>query len=259
MIFVAAGTQDGREITARLLAENYQVLASVVSSYGKILLESHDHLLVNDTPLDLPALKKVLIQHKIRVFVDATHPYAVNVSENAMTACRELQIPFIRYEREESELPDYNRLFLVKNYEEAAEKAAALGQNIFLTTGSRNLAVLKHAIALRDCRLIARVLPETTVIAECLELGFTPRDIVALQGPFSTALNEELYKKYEADVILTKNSGSVGGTDTKLTAAINLGLPVVVVDRPRLSYPQATSSYEAVLAFVRKYMTNEGF
>ncbi len=36
MIFVAAGTQDGREITARLLAANYQVLASVVSSYGKI-------------------------------------------------------------------------------------------------------------------------------------------------------------------------------------------------------------------------------
>ncbi len=90
---------------------------------ARFLLENHDHLLVNDTPLDLPALKKVLIQHKIRVFVDATHPYAVNVSENAMTACRELQIPFIRYERQESELPDYNRLFLVKNYEEAAEKS----------------------------------------------------------------------------------------------------------------------------------------
>jgi len=259
MIFVAAGTQDGREIVARLLAANCRVLASVVSSYGKVLLEKHDNLLVNDTPLDLPALKKMLVQHKIRVFVDATHPYAVNVSEHAMTACRELQIPFIRYERKESELPDYNRLFLVKNYEEAAEKAAALGRNIFLTTGSRNLAVLKHANALRGCRLIARVLPETTVIQECLELGFTPRDIVALQGPFSTALNEELYKKYEADVILTKNSGSVGGTDTKLTAAINLGLPVVLVDRPRLSYPQATSDYEAVLAFVRKYMANEGF
>ena len=115
MIFVAAGTQDGREIVARLLAANCRVLASVVSSYGKILLEKHDNLLVNDTPLDLPALKKMLVQHKIRVFVDATHPYAVNVSEHAMTACRELQIPFIRYERKESELPDYNRLFLVKN------------------------------------------------------------------------------------------------------------------------------------------------
>ena len=81
-------------------------------------------------------------------------------------------------------------------------------------------------------------------------LGLTPKNIIALQGPFSTELNIALYKQYRADVIVTKNSGEIGGTDTKLEAAMALGLPVVMVDRPRIEYDKVVYTFDEVLRFV---------
>ena len=89
MIFVAAGTQDGRELTKLLLDAGHRVTASVVSHYGEQLLKrcGSERLTINDKPLDCEALESYLREHRASCFVDASHPYAVNVSENAMAAC----------------------------------------------------------------------------------------------------------------------------------------------------------------------------
>ncbi|WP_298463239.1 precorrin-6A reductase [uncultured Mitsuokella sp.] len=253
MIFVAAGTQDGRELTKLLLERGHAVTASVVSHYGEQLLAAAggSRLVINDEPLDEEGLVQYLQAHGIRLFVDASHPYAVHVSQNAMSACRRLGIPYIRYERSLTEL-SYEGIVVVHSYEEAAAEAAARGRVIFLTTGSRNLKKFTEAGALADCTLIARVLPTAEVLALCEELGLTPKQVVALQGPFSTELNRELFKKYHADVIVTKNSGTIGGTDTKLAAAAALHLPVIVIDRPVLQYDHLAHTYEDVLSFVEE-------
>ena len=73
-----------------------------------------------------------------------------------------------------------------------------------------------------------------------------------MQGPFSKLMNLEMYKKYEADVVITKNSGSLGGTDTKVEAAMELNLPLIIIDRPKVQYDNVTDNYDDVLAFVRK-------
>ena len=256
MIFVAAGTQDGRELVGQLLQAGHRVIASVVSSYGEQLLLRYgtDQLQVNDVPLDETALRTYLKEHAVRCFIDASHPYAVNVSIYAMAACRQLHIPYIRYERQVSAIA-YAKLFRVQTYEEAANQAALLGKRIFLTTGSRNLACFMQSPAIAGCSLTIRVLPVPEVLAACTELGFTPANIIAMQGPFSAGLNQELFKKYEADVIVTKNSGTLGGTDTKLEAAMQLELPVVMIDRPKLCYTNITYSFAGVFDFIQTKMT----
>lgn len=253
MIFVLAGTQDGREIVRLLLEQGHDVAASVVSSYGGELLAHAcgQRCLINDKPLDEAALKDYLQEHDIRLLVDASHPYAANVSRNAIAVCQALSIPYIRYERDLSKL-DYDRITVVHSYEEAAQAAAALGKKIFLTTGSRNLDKFVHSPDLRDCELTARVLPTAEVIGLCESLGLDAGHIVALQGPFSQELNRELFRKYGAEVIITKNSGTIGGTDTKFAAAAELNLPIVLIDRPKLNYPCITHDYAEVLAFVRQ-------
>ncbi|WP_313990483.1 precorrin-6A reductase [uncultured Selenomonas sp.] len=253
MIFTAAGTQDGREIVRRLCAAGHDVAASVVSSYGEQLLAAQKgsigRLIINDTPLDEDGLRIFFKEHGIHVFVDATHPYAVNVSRNAMTACAAAGIPYIRYERDMTDL-SYEKVHLVHSYEEAAEVSARLGSRVFLTTGSRNLERFVKAAPLSACTLIARVLPTADVIALCEELGLTPAQIIAMQGPFSREMNRAMYEKYGAEVIVTKNSGTIGGTDEKFRAAEDLGLPVVVIDRPVLSYPNLAHTFEEVEQFV---------
>ena len=255
MIFVIAGTEDGRELAGFLLNNGFEVTASVVSSYGKILLERYEGIKINDKKLDEDELVELLLTGDIEVLVDASHPYAVNVSQNAMAACHKANIPYIRYERESVPLT-YDNIFHVATYEEAAVKASELGKNIFLTTGSRNLKTFVESPALKDCNLIARILPTAEVLTECERLGFTPKNIVAMQGPFSTELNVELFKHYQADVIVSKDSGQIGGVDTKLTAAEILNLPVVLIDRPAIHYDNVVSNFDAVVAFYKTLTKN---
>ncbi|WP_425060746.1 Cobalt-precorrin-6A reductase [Sporomusa carbonis] len=249
MILVLAGTLDGRELAMRLAASGYDVLVSVVSDYGRSLADAPG-ITVHTGQLDLNGLRELITSRSIKAVVDASHPYAVNVSLNAMAACAASCAKYIRYERDEVITPAYDRLYRAGDAAEAAKLAAGLGKVIFLTTGSRTLKIFKTEPLLTGCRLIARVLPQPDVLAECIALGFSPGDIVAVKGPFSHQLNVALFTEYAAEVIVTKNSGTVGGADTKISAAVELGLPLVVIGRPDVEYRNLCRTQEAVLALL---------
>lgn len=251
MILVLAGTQDGRELAARLANSGYPLILSVVSEYGK-QIACQERMRVIAGGLDRRAMERLIRDEAVKLIIDASHPYAAAVSQNAMQAAAQTKILYLRYERPEVALPDYEKLWLADNPAEAARKAASLGRIIFLTTGSRTLAVYKQEAALQECRLIARVLPDSEVIAECVRLGFAPRDIVAMQGPFSVELNKELFRSFGTEVVISKNSGEIGGTDTKLAAAIELGIHLVMIGRPPVSYTRKVDSQAAVLRYLEE-------
>jgi len=251
VILVLAGTKDGRDIIELIASAGYKVMASVFSDYGRELIQVPG-VDIHTGPLDADGFAHLIGAYTIDLVVDASHPYAVNVSHNAIMACQAKEIPYLRYERPTAPMPVYEGLHLVHGYQEAAQVAASLGNIIFLTTGSRHLHIFKAASCMQDHRLIARILPEPSVLTEALQLGFPPSDIVALQGPFSHQLNVALFKEYGAKVIVTKNSGQVGGSDTKITAAMELGLALVVIDRPTIEYPHIVYNIEDTIQFVKE-------
>lgn len=246
-IFLIAGTEDGRLLAKFLSQKNFNVTASVVSEYGRKLLGTCAGIKINDKPLDRDDLEKILREEHFNFLVDASHPYAKNISANAIDAAQAAQIVYVRYERAEIEF-DYEKIFHVDSYKEAALQAAELGKNIFLTTGSRNLKIFVDL--LKDCNLTARILPTAEVLTQCEALGLTPKQIIAMQGSFSTELNVELFKHAGAEVIVTKNSGQIGGADTKLEAAKILNLPVVVINKPKIDYPNVATTFDDVLKFL---------
>lgn len=248
-VFLIAGTQDGRELGEFLLKKGMEVTASVVSEYGRRLLETCAGIKINDKPLDKEELEKILREGEFEVLIDASHPYARNISANAIAAAASAQIFYVRYERASVNY-SYEKIFSVESYEAAAIKASELGKNIYLTTGSRNLKIFVEM--LRDFNITARILPTAEVLAQCEALGLSPKNIVAMQGPFSTELNVELFKHAGAEVIVTKNSGQIGGADTKILAAEILGLPVVMIERPKLFYPNMASDFEEILKFIEE-------
>lgn len=243
-IFLIAGTEDGRKLAEFLLEKSFDVTASVVSDYGRKLLETCAGIKINDKPLDADELTEILRTGDFKFLVDASHPYAQNISANAIQAANAAQIVYVRYERAAVEFA-YDKIFRVESYEAAAVKARELGKNIYLTTGSRSLKIFVDM--LKDCNLTVRVLPTAEVLAQCEALGLTPKQIVAIQGRFSTELNAELFKHAGAEVIVTKNSGQLGGTDTKIQAAQILNLPVVVIDRPKIFYPNLAATFDDVI------------
>ena len=244
-IFLIAGTQDGRELAKLLSERGFDVTASVVSDYGRKLLDNAN-VKVNDRPLDADALEKILRDEDFQAVVDASHPYAKNISANAIQAAQSAKVFYVRYERPQVKVVGEN-IFPVESFEAAAVKASELGKNIFLTTGSRSLKTFVTSPALKDCNLTARILPTAEVLSQCAELGLSPKQIIAMQGPFSVALNVELFKHAAAEVVVTKNSGQIGGADTKLEAAKILNLPVVLIDRPKISYPKLAKTFDEVL------------
>jgi precorrin-6A/cobalt-precorrin-6A reductase len=254
VIWVIAGTRDGREIAASL-ADRFpdQVFVTVVTSYGKEL-SAHEGLEIRVGRFTEEDMVRCIGEKKIGLMIDASHPYAAVVSRTARSACRRAGISYLRYERPEIALPPYEKLYHTSCEEEAARRAGQCGKRILLTTGSKTLPVFVKAAELQGKEIWARVLPLSSVIKECEELGMQARYIIAMQGPFSYAVNRAMIHDLRADTVIMKNSGLIGGSDTKFQAAADEGCHIIVIDRPpaESGFPSA-SSEEEVLKYTEDY------
>lgn len=228
---VIGGTEDGRELAVALKRRGHDVLVSTLTAYGAGLV-SEQGLMVRSGAMDAHLLKDLLAEGSYSALVDATHPYALRVQEIAQTVCRELTLPYLRWQRSPLELEEHPLLHWAENIPHAAQIAATLGQRILLTTGSNALPEWTSLPLFKDKKLYIRVLPTSQVLARCEALGFKPNQIIAAQGPFSRAWDEAMFKQLNIEVVIAKESGKVGGTLEKVEACLSLNLPLVILKRP---------------------------
>ena len=129
-------------------------------------------------------------------------------------------------------------MHIVVDEVEAANLAGKLAKennkHVYLTTGSKTMHIFAKSEALQDCEVWTRILPTAEVLQMMEDLNVSPKRIVAVQGPFSYDMNRIMFHDTKASVVVMKNSGLVGGADTKLQAAMDLGIHVIVIDRPRV-------------------------
>lgn len=251
MILVLAGTSEGRDIVKALSAQGKKVLACAATRYGASLLEGSGAARISGCRLNGAEIARMIVADGVEILVDATHPYAEEVSATAVEVCRDKGVRYIRYQRPASEVLGHPLVFHAKSYPEAAEKAAELGEVIFLATGSKTLEIFCDAAKKRGRSVVVRLLPHPQTLRKCFELGLSPADIIAMQGPFSHDLNRAVLRHYNASVLVTKDGGELGGTEEKLSAALELGIPVVVVDRPEPLHG-AVGSIEELMELIRR-------
>jgi precorrin-6A/cobalt-precorrin-6A reductase len=230
MILVLAGTSEGRKAAAALEKEGLPVIASTATDYGGELLRRDFKGEITSRRLDLGAMLELIVSKSITRLVDATHPYATEVTATAIEACRLSGISYERVERTASDPESLTGVIEAGSIEEAATLAASYSGNIFLTTGSSKLE--EYTSIIDPWRLVVRILPVIASLEKCLSLNIPPANIIAMQGPFDEETNRALFKRYKAEVVVTKESGSTGGTAEKIKAAQVLGLPVILINRP---------------------------
>lgn len=248
MILVMSGTADGREIVRELHQRGAKVLTTVATPYGEGLFKAMGlgHLCVKGR-LDGGALIRFIDENQVDTIIDATHPYAVNASRNAMRACKEKGVRYIRFQRETTPLPESPLIHRVRDVDEAVDAADRLGSRILLTTGFNSV---RDFVRLQDDgrhELIVRILPVPEHIKRCIETGIKPWHILALQGPFSKEFNIANFREYRIDVVVTKDGGQEAKTLEKVEACLETGIPIVIIQRPRLDYPCVCSSVSKVL------------
>ena len=246
--WVFSGTSDGNAL-ASALADNFPVVVSAATEHGGALAAG-PKLTVWAGRQGVEARRQVLVTSGARVLVDATHPYATLMSEQLVGLARELGIPYIRYERASDYAPADGVWRATPQL--AAQTAIASGQRIFLATGSKDLATYLQAPGASEKLWFLRLTADPELIARAIALGVPRERICAMQGPFSSAFNEALWRDWQIDCVVTKDSGAAGGYGAKVAAARSLGIALVVQGRPVLDYPRVAGSTEQVFAQLRE-------
>lgn len=252
MIGLISGTSEGKELLSNLNRYTDNILVSTATSYGGELLKDYKYKYLNTTPLDKENMIKLFKEKKVEVLIDASHPYALEVSKNAMEVCNYIGIEYIRFEREKiiEKFLEEEKISVVESYEDLYSKLKDIKGNILNTTGSRNMEkIIKLNL---ENRIIHRVLPSLKVIKECFDLGVELHNIIAIKGPISYDLNRAFIREYNAKAILLKDSGKEGGTEEKIRAAIDENIYAIVVDRKSLDYKNKFNNKEEVIKYLKK-------
>ena len=246
-VLIYAGTTEGRELAQELAREHIYCDISVATEYGRQIMDEKisTYICILQGRMTAEQMRLKCENEQYLAVVDATHPFATEVSVNIRESLKGLDIPYFRLGREkipgeEGERQAGERQAGEQNYmarkcfQNTAACVEALKKTegkIFLTTGSKELSAFCREETIRK-RLVVRVLPGMESLQECVRNGLEGRQIIAMQGPFSKEMNLAMIRQYQASVLVTKESGKTGGEDTKLAAAGEAQIPSYIILRP---------------------------
>lgn len=263
-ILLLSGTSEGPLLARALLAAGFQVRATVTrpeardNLFGSLLCESETggasktrptlQLSVDVRGFTEQSLADFLATGDTDLVLDATHPFAVRITRIAQDVCERIQMPYVRYER-----PDWTPpagTHFAGSYTEAAAVLPSLGSRAMLTIGAKQL---KHFAPLHArLTMYARILPSPVSLRQALESGFAEENLVRLRPPFSIEQNRELFRRCEADVLVTKASGREGGVAEKVAAARELNMQILMIRRPEPTGLGCVTTIEEAVCVCRK-------
>lgn len=246
-ILVFAGTYEGHRLAAEFAERGWTDRADfcVATEYGTETYDDVPGLSLKEGRLTAEDMENLMGNGDYGLVIDATHPYARVVTDNIKAAGGAAGIPCLRLLRKETFF-DREQVTAVDSIEEAVEILQQHPEErILLTTGSKEL----HKFRPVSDRAAARVLPSHESLELCEAAGFAPKNICAMQGPFTRDMNLAMMKQYNCRWLVTKNTGKPGGFDDKVSCA-EAGYSVLVIGRPA---EEEGLSYEEVLKKVEAY------
>ena len=182
-----------------------------------------------------------LLAEKITHVIDATHPFAAQMTRNAVAACTATGVPLIALERAPWVAGEGDRWTHVPDIAAAVAALAGPPQRVFLAIGRQHIDAFavqpQHHYLLR------------LVDAPSGPLPF-PANVVVARGPFNAAGDTALMQEHGIEIVVAKNAGGKGAV-AKIAAARGLGLPVMMIDRPLIPSRRIARSVAEVVAWLR--------
>ena len=236
-ILLFGGTTEGRLLSDMLLECGMAHTVSVVSEYGNEMMKEDASRRVLIGRMDEAEMTEYLKREGFGaedICIDATHPYATEVSVNILNAAKAAGVKHIRVLRDDTHGdPDAGTVSLCSDIKECCELLKASEGNILLTTGSKELHdYCSYTDKDTKDRTYVRVLPTAESIGICAEEGIEARHIIAAHGPFGYEFNAALIRQYDIRHLVTKDSGSRGGFEEKMHACREAGIHAYVIKRP---------------------------
>jgi len=256
-IWVFSGTGDGNALAAELSRLGYRLIVSTASDYGAELASvALPGVEVRSGRQGVAARRSQLQQSGAVAIIDATHPFATEISSQLTQLSAELNVPYIRYERPSVALPSFAQQ--APDVPAAARMAIELGRRIFVATGIKDLDAFVTQSEAEHREWFLRITPDSGSLELALKAGIPRSHICAMQGPFSADFNLALWSAWRVDCVVTKESGEAGGFHLKAEAADKLGIPFIVVRRPQYSYPVVVSDFTALADLLEHSLSQRG-
>lgn len=249
-ILIFGGTTEGRRLAEIAVEAGYRPTLSVVSEYGRETAGSSEakfRILTGKMPEQ--TIRQHLAEGKYLCVIDATHPYAEQISRSVSRAAASEGVRCIHVIRslktEEDHriyFPDMSALITYLNEKEG---------KVFFATGS-NAAEEYSMLSDLENRAYIRILPSEEALAKVKSAGFRSSHILCMQGPFSEEMNTACFRYSDAEWLVTKSSGSVGGYDSKVSAAEKLGMKILIVRPPVCEEKEESCRYEDLEQLLRE-------
>jgi precorrin-6A/cobalt-precorrin-6A reductase len=183
-------------------------------------------------------LADYLLTQRIDRLIDATHPFAAEISSAARLACDQIRVPRLLLVRPAWRRHPLDRWIEVDSVEAAAQIVGRVGRRALLTVGSGEIAAFASA---NGVRFVVRMIDKPRA-----PLPMRFYEVVLGRGPFALAEERHLLQRYAIDVLVCKASGGAA-TEAKLVAARELSLPVIMVRRPPAERGLSVDTVEAAL------------
>lgn len=228
-ILIFGGTTEGRELAEFCEINGVSADVSVATDYGAELLTEGKYVHIISGRKDVSEIVSLIQKNKYSAVIDATHPYAVEVTKNISFACSMTAVKYLRLSREENTCEPFGKYF--DTIDEVVEYLNESDGVILSTLGSKSLSALTGVKSFYD-RVWLRILPADGIEKQCADMGFDTGKLILLKGPFTADQNEEHIRMSGAQILVTKESGVAGGYEEKLTAAKNCGIEAVTLKRP---------------------------
>jgi precorrin-6A/cobalt-precorrin-6A reductase len=188
-------------------------------------------------------LKAYLTETKTEAVIDATHPFAAQMSAHATEACRDLGLPVAMFTRAPWRPVPGDRWLSAADMKAAAAALGDAPRRVFLTVGALQLAAF--AAAPQHHYLIRTIDPPDVT-------GLPDHRLILARGPFTVEAETALMRESVIDAQVTKNSGGKA-TAAKLAAARALGIEVIMVERPKSEDVPTFEKLDAVMAWIEDH------
>jgi len=243
-VLILGGTGDAVKLAAKLVTiPQIEVISSLAGRTKK------PAALVGQVRIGgfggAEGLANYLQQNSIDILIDATHPCAGQITHNGAIASHIANIPHLMLVRPQWERVTGDEWIEVESVEAAAKAIPESANRIFITSGRQQLEPFLQR---------SQVYPDTWYLMRSIDppdIKLPNSKMLLDRGPFSLEQERQLLREYQIEAIVSKNSGG-DATYAKIIAARELGIPIVMVQRPARPEGEKVTSIEEAIAWLQQ-------
>ncbi|MCR8539829.1 MAG: precorrin-6A/cobalt-precorrin-6A reductase [Prochlorococcus marinus CUG1439] len=243
-VWILSGTSDGPVIVKRLVELDYSVFASVLTfRAGKAYIENPKLHIITGKLNNKKEIIDFIKKNRIKFVIDATHPFALIISQNLNNACKEINTPLLVFERKSlmNKAKNFNYIDNLKDI----NKGDLENKNILLAIGSRFLDDTAYYYMNCKANVFTRVLPTYESITKAFGSCIKNSNIAILEPSKNEEgiLEKKLCDFWEIDYVLCRDSGSYAQKNWERIIS-GSKMKLFLVKRPKLKNDYSYSFYQ---------------